>query len=71
MAQIVEFETERVARYVQRVFTGYAVDPATSDFQRGYLAAMLDLYREGMGKVDDRFAQLQAQLGGHHGQEGK
>ena len=49
MAVIVSFDAERASRYIEHVFRGYLQDPADSDFQRGYLAALLTLYRKGLG----------------------
>lgn len=50
MAEVVSFDAEKASRYVEQAFAGYLRDPADSDFQRGYLAALLTLYREGLGK---------------------
>lgn len=50
MAGLVSFDAERASRYIEQAFAGYLRDPADSDFQRGYLAALLTLYREGLGK---------------------
>ncbi len=63
--KLIEFETERVSRHVNRQFVGFLKDPCDSRFQQGYLAALLDLYTEGMGKGagDDRLGLLRAQLG--------
>ncbi|MXO72899.1 hypothetical protein [Alteraurantiacibacter buctensis] len=62
-AQIVSFDVEKASRYIERVFKGYLMDPADTDFQKGYLAALLDLYTEGLGKGldDDRITILQRQ----------
>lgn len=64
MAELVSFDAEKASRYIERAFTGYLADPADSDFQQGYLSALLDLYREGLGKGanDDRIALLDAQV---------
>jgi hypothetical protein len=50
MAELISFDAERASRYIEEAFVGYLRDPADSDFQRGYLAALLTLYREGLGK---------------------
>jgi hypothetical protein len=61
---VVNFEGERVSRYLHEVFDGYLNDPADTDWQRAYLAAHLDLYREFLGKGldDDRLKLLDAQV---------
>lgn len=63
MANIIEFQTERASNYIDRAFRSYERDPADSDYQRGFLAAMLVLYREGLGKGvgDDRLELLDRQ----------
>lgn len=60
---IVSFEAEKASRYIERALRGYLTDPADSDFQRGYLCALLILYHEGLGKGfdDDRLVLLDAQ----------
>lgn len=62
-ADLVSFDAERASRYIERAFAGFLLDPADSDYQRGYLAALLTLYREGLGKgaEDDRLALLERQ----------
>jgi len=64
MSEIISFEAEKASRYIEQVFAGYLGDPADSDYQRAYLAAVLDVYREGLGKGvgDDRLALLDAQV---------
>jgi hypothetical protein len=63
-AALISFDAEKATRYIEAAFAGYLGDPADSDFQRGYLAALLDLYREGLGKgaTDDRLTLLDAQM---------
>jgi hypothetical protein len=36
-------------RFIERAIDGFLSDPPDSDFQRGYLAALLNVYREGLG----------------------
>jgi hypothetical protein len=63
-ANLVSFDAERASRYIERAFAGYLADPADSDYQRGYLAALLQLYREGLGKGadDSRLTLLDEQV---------
>lgn len=61
-AQMIDFESERVSKHLDRVFRTFLVDPAHTEYQQGYLMGLIDLYREGMGKGDDgRIKQLEAQ----------
>jgi hypothetical protein len=64
MRTVIEFDSERAARYLEDVFRGYERDPASTDFQRGFLAAALVIYREGLGRgaQDDRLKLLAAQV---------
>ena len=60
---VVSFEAERASKYLTGVFNGYLGDPADTDYQRGFLAAALVIYREGLGKGvgDDRLKLLDKQ----------
>ena len=49
MAQIVDLEARRITPYVLEAIAGFIGDPPDSQFQRGYLSALLDIYREGLG----------------------
>ena len=63
-AELVSFDAERASRYIERAFAGFLNDPPDSDYQRGFLAALLVLYREGLGKGegDARLALLDAMV---------
>lgn len=60
----ISFDAEKTARYISSALMGFINDPADSDFQRGYLSAMLAMYREGLGRgrTDDRLKVLDAQV---------
>lgn len=63
---VVSFEGEKASRYIERALVAFLNDPADSDHQRGYLSALLTVYREGLGKGvgDDRLALLDQQTRG-------
>jgi hypothetical protein len=63
-AEIIDFDALRVEPYLEGLFRGYLNDPADSDYQRGYLAAALDIYSECLrrGDGDDRIGLLQKQI---------
>lgn len=63
-AALFSFDAERASRYIERALVGYLNDPADSDHQRGYLFALLTIYREGLGKGvgDDRLTLLDEQV---------
>lgn len=60
MDNVVSFDAEKASKYIQQALAGFINDPADSDFQRGYLAALLTVYQEGLGKGlgDDRLPLL-------------
>jgi hypothetical protein len=64
MAELIDFQTERVSKHLDNVFRTYLADPAHTIYQQGYLQGLIDLYREGMGKGagEERIAQLEAQV---------
>ena len=53
MTVVTHLDDGRAARYIREAIISYLGDPPDSDFQQGYLAALLDLYREGLGKGSD------------------
>lgn len=63
-AEIISFDAVRASRYIEQAFAGFLNDPAETEYQRGYLAALLTLYQEGLGKGqhDDRMSLLTAQV---------
>lgn len=63
-AELISFDAVRASRYIEQAFAGFLIDPADSEYQRGYLAALLTLYQEGLGKGqhDDRLPLLKAQV---------
>lgn len=60
MTNVISFDAEKASRYIEQALSGFINDPADSDFQRGYLAALLTIYEEGLGKGagDDRLSLL-------------
>ena len=50
VSNVISFDAEKASRYIEEALTGFINDPADSDFQRGYLAALLTMYDEGLGK---------------------
>ena len=59
-----KLRTERTNRYLENIFAAFIADPADTDFERGFLASALTLYRKGLGKgvADDRLALLDRQV---------
>jgi hypothetical protein len=71
MSNIISFDAEKATRYIEQALIGFINDPADSDYQRGYLAALLTIYEEGLGNGngDDRLPLL-LQMCRCHGGEG-
>jgi hypothetical protein len=63
-AEVISFDARRASAYIERAFAGFLIDPADTDYQRGYLDALLTLYQEGLGQGqhDDRLSLLKAQV---------
>lgn len=71
MTDIISFDAEKATRYIVQALVGFLNDPPDSDYQRGYLGALLTIYEEGLGKGagDDRLPIL-LQMARSHGVEG-
>lgn len=69
MAEVISLDTEKASRYVSQALWGFMNDPPDSDYQRGFLAALLVVYREGLGKGADegRLDVLDGFIGLHGG----
>lgn len=52
----------KLERYIRETIIGYLGDPPESEFQMGYLAACLDIYREGLDREGDDRIKLAAGL---------
>lgn len=50
MSNVIDLDGARIAPYMIEAIDGFLMDPPDSDFQRGFLAALLVLYREGLGR---------------------
>jgi hypothetical protein len=63
MMEVISFDAEKASRYLERALFAFLGDPADSDYQRGFLAALLVVYEEGLGKgsQDARLALLHEQ----------
>lgn len=59
-SNLISFDAERASRYIEESFNLFLMDPPDSDYQRGFLASLLVIYREGLGKGagDDRLTLL-------------
>lgn len=66
MADVIDFDGARIARLLTTAITGFAMDPPSTEYQRGYLAALLWAYKEGLGRGanDSRIAQAEKILAG-------
>lgn len=51
---VVDFDTVRIRPFVERQIEAFISDPPDSEFQYGFLSALLMLWREGMrGEAGD------------------
>lgn len=49
-AEIIDFDARRIQPYLMGSIEQFLGDPPDSEFQRGYLAALLSVYTEGLGR---------------------
>jgi hypothetical protein len=47
-AEIIDFDGARVDSYIMRAVQGFLNDPPDDEFQRGFLSALVVVYREGL-----------------------
>jgi hypothetical protein len=52
-ANVVSFDAEKASRYIRQALMGFYADQPDSDYQRGFLAALLTVYGEGLGRQSD------------------
>lgn len=50
---IVDFDGRRIRPYLDKCIEGFIADPPDSEYQCGFLAALLALYREGLNFWSD------------------
>ena len=63
MADVIDFDAARIAPYLMSSIEGFLGDPPDTEFQRGYLAALITVYREGLRRDGDvRIAAAEALL---------
>lgn len=53
MENVIDFDGYKIAPYLVNALEGFINDPPDSPFQRGYLAALIAVYKEGLGKGTD------------------
>lgn len=50
---IIDFDAAKTRRYLDLCIDGFINDPPDSDFQAGFLGAVVVIYREVLGKTKD------------------
>lgn len=62
--RVINFNDSRAERYLTDTLRGFLSDPADNEFQRGYLACALAVYREGINgqALGDWLAKLEGQM---------
>lgn len=63
MGEVVSFDSKQVERYLNETMAGFLADPVESEYQSGFLSAILVVYREALGRDvdDDRLKLLDRQ----------
>lgn len=66
-AEVIALDARRVTPYIVQAIEGFLSDTPDSDYQRGYLAALVAVYREGLaGTLDARVLAAEKILRGGH-----
>jgi hypothetical protein len=47
-------DDQKVASYIEKAIDRIIAGPPNTDFQRGYFQALIDIYRDAMGRNDER-----------------
>ena len=50
VSNVIDFDAKRIEPFIMRAIEGFLSDPPDSEFQRGYLAALVVSYKEGLGR---------------------
>lgn len=53
MDNVIDFDGYRIAPFLMSAIEAFLRDPPDSDFQAGYLSALLVVYREGLRREPD------------------
>lgn len=48
MSEVIDFDARKLRPYLAAAIEGFLGDPPDTDYQRGYLSALIDVYREGI-----------------------
>lgn len=64
-------EPETVETYIERVIDSFFFDLPDTDYQRGYLAAMVDTYRDSMHRNDGRLTAARELVAKGKGEPGR
>ena len=52
-AVVIDIDARRIAPYIVDAVAGFLNDPPDSEYQYGYLGALLNVWREGVGRNCD------------------
>lgn len=58
MADVIEFDAQKVRKYLIRAIEGFINDPPDSDYQCGFIDAICVIYREALGIEGDARVDL-------------
>lgn len=50
MTEILDLDARRIAPFLIQAINLFLIDPPDSDYQLGYLAALVAVYKEGLGR---------------------
>ena len=62
MSNVIDFDAAKCLPYLRKALLSFLSDPPDSDYQRGFLAGILAVYQEALGKEDDLVKLCQKML---------
>jgi len=63
MADVIDFDSMRVRKYLDHAINGFLNDPPDSEYQAGFLGAVCVIYREALNNTtDDRITLCESML---------
>lgn len=65
MAEVISFEGHKAQKFLEKGLVLFHGDPPDSDYQRGYMAALIDTYLDCLNGplTDDRIAAVASWIG--------
>jgi hypothetical protein len=64
MSNVVDFDGRKVRAFLDRAIDGFLIDPPDTPYQRGWCSALVVLYKDALGDMNDaRLAKCEEMVG--------